>query len=75
MSNRFAALEHFDQDVYSSMLLDIIRENIRIYDKCLKYCKLWFGYESSKLLDKREQATFQWLQNESQINGNDLKNV
>jgi hypothetical protein len=33
MSNRFAALENFGQDVYSNVLLDIIRENIRIYDK------------------------------------------
>jgi hypothetical protein len=56
------------------MLLDITKENIRNYDKNLKYCNLWFEVERSKLLDKREQAKFQWLQNKSQINGDDLKN-
>jgi hypothetical protein len=75
MSIRFAALENFDQDVYSNLLLDIIRENIRIYEKNLKCCKPRFEVESSKLLYKRDKAKFQWLQNKSQINGEDMKNA
>jgi hypothetical protein len=73
MSNRFAALENFDQNVYSNVLLDTVNENSRIYENILKCCKLWFAVESSKLLNERQHAKFQCLQNKSQVNGNNLK--
>jgi hypothetical protein len=46
----------------------------------LGYCELkqhepWFNEDCSKLLDERKQAKLQWLQNPSQTNGDNLKNV
>jgi hypothetical protein len=32
----------------------------------------WFDEEYSKLLDQRKQAILQWLQDTSQINGDNL---
>jgi hypothetical protein len=60
---------------------ETIRENIRIPAKeslgyyGLKKHKPWFDKRCSKLLDKREQANLQWLQGQSQINGNNLNNI
>jgi hypothetical protein len=36
---------------------------------------LWFHDEYSKLIDQRKQAKLQWLQNPSQINGDNLKDL
>jgi hypothetical protein len=41
----------------------------------LKHNKAWFGDERSKLKDQRKQAKLQWLQNTSQINGDNLQNL
>jgi hypothetical protein len=41
----------------------------------LKQNKPWFDEDYSKLLDKRKHAKLQWLQNPSQITGNNLNNV
>jgi hypothetical protein len=59
---------------------ETIRENIRISAKespCdfeLKKYKPWFYKGCSELLDQRKQAKLQWLQNPSEINGDNLKN-
>jgi uncharacterized protein YaaR (DUF327 family) len=41
----------------------------------IKHNKPWFDDECSKLTDQRKQAKLQWLQNPSQIDGNNLKNL
>jgi hypothetical protein len=37
--------------------------------------KPWFNKGCSKLLDQRKQAKLQWLQDPSEINGDNLNNV
>jgi hypothetical protein len=41
----------------------------------LKHHKPWFDEKCSKLLDQRNQAKLQWLQNTSQTNGDNLSNI
>jgi hypothetical protein len=41
----------------------------------LKKQKPWFDEGCSKLLDQRKQAKLQWLQDPSEINGDNLSNV
>jgi hypothetical protein len=41
----------------------------------LKKHKPWFEEGCSKLLDQRKQAKLQWLQDPSEINGDNLNNV
>jgi hypothetical protein len=41
----------------------------------LKNHKPWFDEGCSKLLDQRKQAKLQWLQDHSEINGDNLNNV
>jgi hypothetical protein len=41
----------------------------------LKEPKPWFEDVCSKLLDQRKQAKFQWLQNPSHTNGDNMNNV
>jgi alpha/beta superfamily hydrolase len=41
----------------------------------LKKHKPWLDEEFSKLLVQRTQAEFQWLQDRSEINGINLRNV
>jgi hypothetical protein len=41
----------------------------------LKKHKPWFDEGCSKLSDQRKQAKLQWLQNSSEINGVNLKNI
>jgi hypothetical protein len=59
----------------------MIRENIKLSAKeslcCyeLKKHKSWFDEGYSKLLDQRKQAKLQWLQDPSEINGDNLNNV
>jgi uncharacterized NAD(P)/FAD-binding protein YdhS len=38
----------------------------------LRECKPWFDEGCSKLLDQRKQAKLQWLQDPSEINGDNL---
>jgi hypothetical protein len=81
ISNRFAALENLDDNVDILSALENIRENIEFSAKEslgqyeLKQHKPWFGEESSELLGRRNQAKLQWLQNPSQINGDNMDNV
>jgi hypothetical protein len=41
----------------------------------LKKHKPWFDEGCSKLLDQRKEAKLQWLQDPSEINGDNLNNV
>jgi hypothetical protein len=41
----------------------------------MKKHKPWFDEGCSKLLDQRKEAKFQWLQDPSEINGDNLNNV
>jgi hypothetical protein len=41
----------------------------------LKKHKPWFDEGCSKLLDQRKQAKLQWLQDPSEVNGDNLNNV
>jgi hypothetical protein len=58
-----------------------IRENIKTSAKDNlgyhrpKHNKPWFEDGCSKLIDQRKQAKLQWLQNSSQINGDNLQNL
>jgi hypothetical protein len=58
---------------------EMIRDNIKISAKeSLGYCELkkykpWFDEACSKLVDQRKQAKLQWLQDPSEINGNNLR--
>jgi hypothetical protein len=58
-----------------------IRKNIKISTKEslghyeLKQHKPWFDEGCSKLLDQRKQAELQWLQDPSEINGDNLNTV
>jgi hypothetical protein len=81
VSNRFAALEDFDAEVEINTIWETIRENIKISPKeSLGYYepkqhKPWFDEGYSELLDQRKQTKLQWLQDPSEINGDNLKNV
>jgi hypothetical protein len=60
--------------------METIRENIKISTKeCLGYYELkhqlWFDKRRSKLFHQRKQAKLQWLQDPSEINGDNLNNV
>jgi hypothetical protein len=61
--------------------LGSIRKNIKTSAKDnlgyhrLKNNKPWFDDECSKLTDQWKQTKLKWLQNPSQINGDNLKNV
>jgi hypothetical protein len=41
----------------------------------LKKHKPWFNKECSKLLDERKQVKLQWLQDPSEINGDNQNNI
>jgi hypothetical protein len=59
----------------------MMREDIKISAKeSLRYFKLtkhkpWFDEGCSKLLDQRKEVKLQWLQDPSEINGDNLNNV
>jgi hypothetical protein len=77
----FEALEDLDAEVEVNSAWETMRENSKIsakeslgyYD--LKKHKPWFDEGCSKLLDQRKEAKLQWLQDPSEINGNNLNNV
>jgi hypothetical protein len=81
VSNRLAALEDLDTEVEIKSAWETIRENTKISAKeSLGYFKLkqhkpWFDEGCSKLLHQRKQAKLQWLQDPSEINGDNLNNV
>jgi hypothetical protein len=81
VSYRFPALEDLDTEVVINSAWETIRENIKISAKeSLSYYELrkhkpWFDKGCSKLLDQRKQVKLQWLQDPSDINGDNLNNV
>jgi hypothetical protein len=81
VSNRFAALEYLDAEVEINTIWGTIRENIKISAKeSLGYYepkqhKPWFEEGCSESLDQRKQAKLQWLQDPSEINGDNLNIV
>jgi hypothetical protein len=70
-----------DAEIEINTIWETIRENIKTSAKeSLGYYepkqhKPWFDDGFSKLLDQREQAKLQWLQDVSEINGDNLNNV
>jgi hypothetical protein len=81
ISNRFAALENLDAEVEINTIWETIRENVNISTKDnlgyyeLKQHKPWSDEGCTKLLHQRKQAKLLWLQDPSEINGDNLKNV
>jgi hypothetical protein len=73
--------EYLDAYVEINTIWETIRENIKISVKEslgyyeLKQHKPWFDEGCSKLLDRRKQAKLQWLEDPSEINGDNLKGV
>jgi hypothetical protein len=65
-------LENLDDEVDFNKAWETIRDNIN-YE--LKKHKPWFDKGYSELLDKRKEAKLQWLQDPSEINGDDLNNI
>jgi hypothetical protein len=78
ISNRFAAIENVKSELYINGAWKTIRENIKISAKDslgyyeLKKHKPRFDEGCSKLLDQRKHAKLQWLQDPSEINGDNL---
>jgi hypothetical protein len=58
-----------------------VREEIKVSAKEspayyeLKEHKPWFDEECSELLEQRKQPEYQWFQNPSEINGDNLNNI
>jgi hypothetical protein len=81
VSNRFAALEDLDTDVEINNAQETIRENFKISAKEdldyfeMKKHKPWFDEGFSELLDQRKEGKLQWLQDPSEINGDNLNSV
>jgi hypothetical protein len=81
VSSRCAALESLGTKVEINSAWEMIRETINISTKEslgyyeLKKHKIWFDEGCSKLLDQRKQAKLQWLQDPSEINGDNLNNM
>jgi hypothetical protein len=75
ISNRFAALESSNESFDINNAWESIRENIKTSAKDnlgyhrLKHNKPWFDDECSTLIHQWRQVKLQWLQNQSQING------
>jgi hypothetical protein len=74
-------LEDLDAEVEINSAWETIRKNIKISAKDslgyfeLKKHKPWFGEGCSELLDQRKEAKLQWLQDPSEINGDNMNNV
>jgi len=81
ISNRFAGLENLDESLDINNAWESIGDNLKISAKnnlgChrLKHEKPWFYNECSKLIGQRKPTKLQWLQNLSQINGDNLQNL
>jgi hypothetical protein len=75
------ALENLDESFDINNTWESIRENIKTSAKenpgyhRPKFNEPWFDDECSKLTDQQKQAKLQWLQNPSQISGDNLKNL
>jgi hypothetical protein len=74
-------LEDLDAEMEIKSAWETIRENTKISAKeslCyyeLEKNKPWFNEGCSKLLDQRKEAKLQWLQDPSEINGDNQNNV
>jgi hypothetical protein len=74
-------LEDLGVEIEINSAWGIVRENIEISAKEslgyfeLKKHKPWFEGGCPQLLDQRKEARFQWLQDPSEINGDNLNNV
>jgi hypothetical protein len=74
-------LEDLDTEVEINSAWETIRGNIKISAKesigyfKLKKHKPWFDEGCSELLDQRKQAKLQWLEDPSEISGDNLNNV
>jgi hypothetical protein len=81
ISNRFSHLENLDESLGINSAWESITENIKTSTKDslgyhrLNFNKPWFDDECSKLIGQWRQAKLQWLQNPSQINGDNLQNL
>jgi hypothetical protein len=81
ISNRFAALEDLDTEVEINSAWETIRENIKMSAKEslghfeLKKHKPWVQRSMLKIIKSMKQAKLQWLQDPSEINGDNLNNV
>jgi hypothetical protein len=68
-----------EAEVQINSAWETIRENIKIsateslgYSQFKKH-KPWYDERCSKLLDQRKQAKLQWLQDPSEINGDNMR--
>jgi hypothetical protein len=74
-------LEDFDAEVETNNNWEEIRENIKLSAKEnlgyyeLKQHKQWFYEGCSNLLDQVKQSKLQWLQDSSEINGDNLNDI
>jgi hypothetical protein len=81
VSDRFAALEDVDAEVEINSASETVRENIKISAQDslgyfeLKKHKASFVEGCSEMLGQRKQARLQWLQDPSEINGDNLNNL
>jgi 50S ribosomal subunit-associated GTPase HflX len=81
VSNRSANLDDLDTEVEINSAWETIKEIIKISAKEsvgyyeLRKHKPWFNERCSELLDEKKQAKFQWLQDPSEINGDNLNNI
>jgi hypothetical protein len=81
ISNRFAIPESLDESFDINKAWEGIREIMKTSAKDnlgyhrLKHNKPWFDDKCSKLIDQCKQAKLQWLQNPSQISGDNLQDL
>ncbi|PNF14347.1 hypothetical protein B7P43_G05571 [Cryptotermes secundus] len=81
ISKRFVALENLNTEVDVNKAWETIRETTNISaNDILGYYKLkkhkpWLEEGCSKVLDQRKQAKLQWLQDPSELNGDNLNNI
>jgi hypothetical protein len=73
--------ENLDTEGDVNKAWETIRENIKISAKESLGCyepkknRSWFDEGCSKLLEQRKQAKLQWLQDPSEINGDNLNHI
>ena len=81
ITNSFVALENLSDNEDIKRAWENIKENIKTSAKWslglreLKQHKPWFDEECLNFLDEKKQAKMQWVQDPSQRNVDNLKNV
>jgi hypothetical protein len=73
ISNRFVALENLDESIDINSAWESIRDKEILGYHRLKNNKPRLDDECSRLMDQQKQAKLQWLQNPSQINGDNMQ--